>query len=230
MIPTSIDGTDITGATIDGQDVQEITVDGQTVFSAGPTIIDDFETQNLNIWSGSIGDYTIDTSTVKVGTASVRYASGGSTNTRIGTSTGIDATPDTGDTHQVWIRPGNSSNSITTVHYASDSTGGRNNSYRVGLRASANDMRIILFSGGNSSVLDVVSTSIGSNWYLLKMQHESNGDFTHELYDTDGTTLKATLSGNDATHISGGSFDNTNVQLEGARAESDRWDHWIITS
>jgi len=35
MPPTSIDGTDITGATIDGQDVQEITLDGQTVFSAG---------------------------------------------------------------------------------------------------------------------------------------------------------------------------------------------------
>jgi len=34
MIPTSIDGTDITGATVDGTDVQEITVDGQTVFSA----------------------------------------------------------------------------------------------------------------------------------------------------------------------------------------------------
>jgi hypothetical protein len=32
--PTSIDGTDITGATIDGQDVQEITVDGDTVFRA----------------------------------------------------------------------------------------------------------------------------------------------------------------------------------------------------
>jgi len=32
--PTSIDGTDITGATIDGQDVEEITVDGQTVFTA----------------------------------------------------------------------------------------------------------------------------------------------------------------------------------------------------
>jgi hypothetical protein len=34
MPPTSIDGTDITGATIDGTEVQEITVDGQTVFSA----------------------------------------------------------------------------------------------------------------------------------------------------------------------------------------------------
>jgi len=36
MIPTSIDGTDITGATIDGTDVQEITVDGDTVFTAAP--------------------------------------------------------------------------------------------------------------------------------------------------------------------------------------------------
>jgi len=36
--PTSIDGTDITGATIDGTDVQEITVDGDVVFSAGPQI------------------------------------------------------------------------------------------------------------------------------------------------------------------------------------------------
>jgi len=34
MIPTSIDGTDITGATIDGTDVTEITVDGDVVFSA----------------------------------------------------------------------------------------------------------------------------------------------------------------------------------------------------
>jgi len=36
--PTSIDGTDLTGATIDGTDVQEITVDGDVVFSAGPTL------------------------------------------------------------------------------------------------------------------------------------------------------------------------------------------------
>jgi hypothetical protein len=34
--PTSIDGTDITGATIDGQEVKQITVDGDTVFTAFP--------------------------------------------------------------------------------------------------------------------------------------------------------------------------------------------------
>ena len=36
--PTSIDGTDITGATIDGTDVTEITVDGDVVFSAAPAV------------------------------------------------------------------------------------------------------------------------------------------------------------------------------------------------
>jgi len=37
--PTSIDGTDITGATIDSTDVQEITVDGDVVFSAAPPVL-----------------------------------------------------------------------------------------------------------------------------------------------------------------------------------------------
>jgi len=48
MIPTSIDGTDITGATIDGQDVQEITVDGQTVFTSEFSYVDDFDTNTLS--------------------------------------------------------------------------------------------------------------------------------------------------------------------------------------
>jgi len=53
MIPTSIDGTDITAATIDGTDVQEITVDGDTVFSATPAgLIDSFEDGNLNEYKG----------------------------------------------------------------------------------------------------------------------------------------------------------------------------------
>jgi len=41
MPPTSIDGTDITGATIDGTDVTEITVDGQTVFTAISAFLSD---------------------------------------------------------------------------------------------------------------------------------------------------------------------------------------------
>jgi hypothetical protein len=48
--PTSIDGTDITGATIDGTDVQEITVDGDTVFTAGPGLNDLVAPGNLIAW------------------------------------------------------------------------------------------------------------------------------------------------------------------------------------
>src|SRR6056297_1506584 len=48
--PTSIDGTDITGATIDGTDVQEITVDGDVVFTAIP-VIETFESGNVSGWN-----------------------------------------------------------------------------------------------------------------------------------------------------------------------------------
>jgi len=55
--PTSIDGTDITGATIDGQEVQEITIDGQTVFTAEPTPV---AQSNLVAW-WRMGDDSGDT-------------------------------------------------------------------------------------------------------------------------------------------------------------------------
>jgi len=48
--PTSIDGTDITGATIDGTDVTEITVDGDTVFTAGASLQDIVAPGNLVTW------------------------------------------------------------------------------------------------------------------------------------------------------------------------------------
>jgi len=48
--PTSIDGTDITGATIDGTDVTEITLDGDTVFTAGPSFDLPVAYSNLVAW------------------------------------------------------------------------------------------------------------------------------------------------------------------------------------
>jgi len=60
MIPTSIDGTDITGATIDGTDVTEITVDGQTVFTAVPdipnTVVHQYRAEDFaDPWPDNIG-------------------------------------------------------------------------------------------------------------------------------------------------------------------------------
>jgi len=60
MPPTSIDGTDITGATIDGTDVQEITVDGDTVFTAGPPI----PTNQLQYWFSASQETSADGTTI----------------------------------------------------------------------------------------------------------------------------------------------------------------------
>jgi len=71
MIPTSIDGTDITAATIDGTDVQEITVDGDVVFSAGPTLPVAYS--NLIAWwpfdSAQYGGSNIDDVTAIIGSS-----------------------------------------------------------------------------------------------------------------------------------------------------------------
>jgi len=61
MPPTSIDGTDITGATIDGTDVTEITVDGDTVFSADRTpssVVHQYLEPNFttSTWIDSVGN------------------------------------------------------------------------------------------------------------------------------------------------------------------------------
>jgi len=58
--PTSIDGTDITGATIDGTDVQEITVDGDVVFTADSTpatLIHQYTASNFTgtSWPDNVG-------------------------------------------------------------------------------------------------------------------------------------------------------------------------------
>ena len=90
--PTSIDGTDITGATIDGTDVQEITVDGDVVFTAGPAIIDDFEDGNLNEYNGDTSNWPINTFD-----GSLALAADGSGNEIYSTS-GLANYPQRGDT------------------------------------------------------------------------------------------------------------------------------------
>jgi len=80
--PTSIDGTDITGATIDGTDVQEITVDGETVFTAVPqipsTVVHQYTAANFttSTWTDSVGSANmtvsgLTSSTLSNGNASV---------------------------------------------------------------------------------------------------------------------------------------------------------------
>ena len=100
--PTSIDGTDITGATIDGTDVQEITVDGDVVFTS--TTADPVAKSDLIAWyrfessglltdsadNSSFGDATAYdlTEQGQSTTESNSVSSGGATDVIDGTSSG----------------------------------------------------------------------------------------------------------------------------------------------
>jgi len=102
MIPTSIDGTDITGATIDGTDVTEITVDGQTVFTAEQIlIVDDFNSQDLSPYFGNTGAFTFDSGTVFEGSHALRDDV---RNNSIASTSGLANYPLRGDTIEVFMQ------------------------------------------------------------------------------------------------------------------------------
>jgi len=89
MPPTSIDGTDITGATIDGTDVTEITVDGDTVFTAG-----------FGVPNSAIARYTFDNNDTSGSTAIDVW--GSNDGTINGPTTGIAGSTQTYDTGQAY--------------------------------------------------------------------------------------------------------------------------------
>jgi len=125
MPPTSIDGTDITGATIDGTDVQEITVDGDTVFTAGPS--NPVAEANLEHWiqfRGSANDLKGNMGTLVANGNPTIQASGGVDDPYTGgdgddsqyaeldgndsyetSSTGIFINDNNDLTTMIWVRP-----------------------------------------------------------------------------------------------------------------------------
>jgi len=114
MPPTSIDGTDITGATIDGTDVTEITVDGQTVFEAAK-VVDNFDANDLTSkWNtsgvnGSFSGYNAVTSPVEGGSHALEITTGSNNNIFLDAS-GTQDTPALGDTQEFYVNSDNNTN------------------------------------------------------------------------------------------------------------------------
>jgi len=158
MIPTSIDGTDITGATIDGQDVQEITVDGQTVFTAGPVLPDsaiarwsfedDLNTStavdSIGSFDGNINGATYSTQS-QVGDNSL-FFDGVDDDVTIGSSSGLRIVPFsvTG-----WFRLDNKSKIHTFVSYRDDN----NHGFEIQYNDSTDDIEAITFDGNFHKLL-----------------------------------------------------------------------------
>jgi len=151
--PTSIDGTDITGATIDGQEVQEITIDGQSVFLA-EQIVDNFEPELYEdqgatlstYYDGPVGTFNRQTSNVGEGTTALKA---NTSDDLIFSTSGLPNFPSRGDTFRYLFR---SDGFNPLVSFCVQDPFGSFDRYEVGARAGG-EVFFFKFLNGNFSVL-----------------------------------------------------------------------------
>jgi len=228
MIPTSIDGTDITGATIDGTDVTEITVDGQTVFSATTLPV---AYSNLVAWfpfdSGEYGGSNADDVTAIIGASgddtaydgtvsgATYQSSGGVTDINAGANsggfdfdgsndgitTGYDQ-PKDAFTYTGWVNPDATSGNSAILN-SHDGV----SEYWAEIGIQNGQARFFVDVDGSAVVLTGGTVSAG-NWHHIAGVRESDGDIT--LY-VDGSSV-ATGSHSSETII------HTNNERIGAQA------------
>jgi len=223
MIPTSIDGTDITGATIDGTDVQEITVDGQTVFSATPPIpssaihhwkIDEGSgttvADSVGSADGTINGATWDTGTY-VGGA---YLDFDGSNDDVDTTTlgnfgsnmfsefAVALTFKTTQNEGVFLSAGTQFNSYFAVHIGSANLTG-NIDGSIGF--------FLADDSGNQSRAGTDSTFNDGTNHRVVVQKASNGNANDFEFFVDTNSESFTVQGND---ISSDNFSNLGANLK----------------
>jgi len=225
--PTSIDGTDITGATIDGQQVEEITIDGQTVFSA-VTLIDDFEDGNLNEYTNTSG-YTVSSSNPISGSFSLETT----TNETFGTASlsGLDNYPQRGDSFEFTIdffEGTTKFNAFAGMAFGVQNTINNNyavimtpNSFFVGKNEEFNGRggtREFAGAGYENQTLPII---VQVDW--------TSAGFTADFLDGNRNLID-TLSFSDTEYDTGGVGFLEQVFSFGGGTTLCRWDDAIITS
>ena len=229
--PTSIDGTDITGATIDGTDVQEITVDGDVVFSAQQLPV---AYSNLIAWypfdSATYGGSNADDVTALFNPSqsgdSIAYdgavsgptyqSSGGATDINAGSSSGYYDFPGTNDRIEVQDEPALSGlNPFTVTFWAKIGI------IRTTVTNNLSDIRPIIIKSETpfDSTSDV-------EWEFVNDSGFFDNRITFQV--SDGNSISALhinhtqLNTNDFFHFAG-TFDNGSHEffLDGTSIDSD---------
>jgi len=213
MPPTSIDGTDITGATIDGTDVQEITVDGDTVFTAVPDIPNSvihqypFSTFTTSTWADNVGtaDMTVNgmvASTLSNGEDSI---SGDGTDD-FGQANGPEDLPENETFGIALIFSFPSTVNLDTL-LGVDEDGTFDNS-RIELRDGGNPNGTIFFSisddNDNSISLKTTSAFADGSPHALIINKLGNSASDIDFYVDNMSTAQSTniLSNNNFDHLS----------------------------
>jgi len=201
--PTSIDGTDITGATIDGTDVTEITVDGDTVFG-GITVVDDFERTNLAHYSGSTSNYEISSVEAFGGSKSLKATetSGGNF---IFSNSGLDKYPNRGDDFEIRVYLSKVGLRAITYFFGTGTDIDGGDAYELNYNglAGADQQWQLIGPNDSDSVLYTPPTNEWLRWH----------------FETTGTTIDFTLEEEDGTvgtslQISDSSLNGTIIGFE----------------
>ena len=224
--PTSIDGTDITGATIDGTDVTEITVDGDVVFSAIPNIIDNFNEALYEDKSNTLSDYyfqdvgsfnRVSNGAVFEGSHSLQVTTKG---VEIYSTSGLPRYPQAGEVFSARCNLSDTSG-IPILHFGVQDA---NNYYLVRPRTQDNTLEMAVTSAGQNTLLAQTSVSIPTNeWLLNEVEWQTNGTITYTLFDANGSQIDS-ITGNDTQYTGGGvGFSQFNA------ATDERWDDLRVT-
>jgi len=204
MIPTSIDGTDITGATIDGTDVQEITVDGDTVFTA-ETIIDDFEDGNINEYNGDTGDFSVTSSNPITGSNSL-LAQNPTSTPYIHSTSGLPNYPQAGDTFSYKIRIEGTINTFSGLVFGIQSNTSQNYCILMGSESGIDDIRfrknVSAASFGTSISNHGVST-FTNDVIRFEVDWGTNGTISVDVIN-EGTNTVDSISFTDSDYTTGG--------------------------
>jgi len=206
MIPTSIDGTDITGATIDGTDVTEITVDGDTVFTAGipNSLIEDWESGDFTYWrgNGQNNGHSISTTQVYKGSFSL-YLDGTDPSGAIISDGGKESTPSAGDCWHFFTY--HTDNGNFRVNFAVDAGESATetglyvgSSYYLFVRSDE-----VRLADGGSNFGSLSHTSKQNEWLETYIDWGVNGDFDIRRYDSNSNLLDS-FTTNDTSYTSGG--------------------------
>jgi len=213
MPPTSIDGTDITGATIDGTDVTEITVDGQTVFTAGG----EFGEVSLYEFENNANDTVGSNNGTFVNGAFSANAEYGSF---AGDFNGTDAALQIEDdpsisglseiTLSIWVNP-NSLSSVNMI-WSKGSDTSNDFSREWFWRIETDGTMILIFTSGNTT--DFRLDSSGTI---------PTGTYTHLAATYDGSQMKLFINGLEDTSrsVSGSIQDDSGKSLIGAQTDGN---------
>lgn len=191
--PTSIDGTDITGATIDGTEVQEITVDGETVFTAVPTFVDisKEEDGDLSEYTGDTGLFSIANSpTISGSNHSISFATDGSNSfiettflRQEYTNFTMHLFPQGGNGEVIFVDSTNG-NVVFCVYFSDGNAASGNGLYFSGSDSVGGS---IVNSGDNSRNFGTKLTGVSNRYYKVEF---FNIDYANQTLDisVDGTT------------------------------------------